>query len=745
MTLTTDTNITNFISNLLQIPTNSSISTLDNFENNISQLNQDDEYDFINSINGAMFIVDSHIYDYLVSYIENAIDYNNLSTISSLLLCKLIQSKLIYNYNNQPSFVKSNKELISTYLSLYTKTVNPSSCIDLLSTDVIYSSKLLDLVSNDPNKLISLTSTTFINKAYNYFNDHHFPKFENINANDDLGWIEFQKTVKSIQNNPKLVHPFWLSKKPVSTTMLKIFLSQITKDNTIINSIDNKLFLSNILLILITKAIAENKNKYQIHYLIYIYLYNFQAQAIGDSDGICLALSTVLYKNALSRFTGTPITNMKELREIYFNQFSEIVKNCPLIQLNELTNDDYIEYNDHKFLNNNPFYQMIFNEYDISMTKFRVIEDEYKAIQYFIKREQSYYRFLREQFIHNENELRPKYNEFSILVRASCIETPFRLNDNLFKQFYDEFFKLIRGYGKFQYDSGINVYNHYDNVDDYVPTEKLRSNGYLAVNNILTGFKYVNSTINTKQDETINNNHQPYKFETYNGKTSMHKILSQFVKINSPFYLTNDSNKNDSVIKYNNKYYVILRDNNTEILIDFGLIFAFRHFAAGYLSKSNEHRNITIKLCTDTIAKWLVENYIIQNNYRDNLACLIQESTDSGHAMCRIIENGETFIYDPNLIVNNAMEFSFNYINRKRLENATLFDNDIQTDLFENDMFYRQDYPKLVKFLGGNRDELVKLLLWLLIGVVVVVVVVLIIRYIQQSKSRCNCNGYSDK
>ena len=767
--------IRNFINDLLQ-PTTATSNVL--YDETVDTINLDNvnlttDNEIMNIITGASFIVDSFIFEKLMSYIETRINYNELPFLTALLVCKLIQTKLNLNYQNYTKLTNtsnisnspnptdptdsidisplspyaSNQNLISTYLTIYTKTIDFSSAAKILSADTLTSTILLDLVKNEPHKLTSFMTLSFIDKVEEYFNNLCLKYFENIPTNNnEIDPKIFENIYTSIPENDKNIFVN-LSKNDTTNQLMSQFLSNTTNKQDIIDSVDNINYLSNILLILIVKSIAYNKNPYYIQMLIFLYLCNFGAQTSMNSGGICYVLASVFCRNALSRITGTPITNMKELREIYFNQFNKIIQNNPLIQLNEFTNNNYIEYKENILKQNNPFYQCLFNTYDVNMTKLREgFDNKNDAILYILKREKVFYQFLREQFKNRESEFAQKYDDITLLLRTSGLESPFKLNDNLFKQFYYKFTEFYTLYAKNltripdAYDDDVNRYKHYDNVDDYDRTVKSRSNGSILHRVFLHGFCMLN-----KLRDTRNNGSCPYKFDTYNGELSTNKILSKFITINNGIVVSNSSNENDYLVHYNKKKYMVLVDGNIEILIDYAILRIFTMLINNPNYDEVEQRNIIIKICADYVASYIAADCINQDNGRNDLAVYVTYFTASsplsfadGHIMCQVIQNGDNFIYDPNMIMSNSVDFSFNYYLKPLLVRNKLIKNDKNDEyVLKSNYRYIQDYPRLVRFLGGNRDEIMKLLVWFLIGVVVVIIVVVVIRCIKQSK--CNC------
>ena len=772
MTLEIYNNIYDFIDELTQL--NNNVKTIDNVPQNdalqdiqntqdIQNVQNVQDTNQINStLESTSFIIDSFIFDKLLLYFENAINHNDLSFLTSLLLCKLIKSKIEININNQLPFSK-NSNLISAYLSIYTKIINPESSINLLSADMMISSNLIDLINNEPNTILSSISSRYIEQAKLYF-DNIGSEFEQI-TDKSYSSLDFHMKFEAIkQSNTEMHDLFKLRHENRSNKLItKIF----GENKQYVSFDDSKNVIPDILLILIIKAIKDNRNNNFIQFLVCIYLYNYPTQKSLDK-GLCYVLSMVFCRNALSRFYHTPITNMKELRQLYYNQFDEIIQHNSLIELNKFTNDNYIEYIDNRLKPNNPFYQVIFNNYDIEMTDFREGYDDYdKAMLYVLKRERALYNFLREQFKNRESEIRPKYNECCNMFGVSGIETPFKLNNNLFNQFNDKLWKFFDIFPKPDdkqklisktKDININDYEHYDNVVDYNDTLLIRSRCILHVE-LTDLISHINSRIVNEKAKT-----QPFKFKTYDGFNSMYRILSQFILILDNPKLHSCSNILKGLcVYYKHNKYVKLQYGNKTILISAWFMLAFQEFIRKEINNSQtknvtKTKNVIIKLCSDLIASHIAEELIKQDNYKHNLAVILLLYNDvAGHAMCQIIDKNDSFIYDPNLkfysladmrMFNKLNEFSFTYYSKELLAKKDLFietyyddpDPEKYMQMIRKESYFRQNYPRLVRFLGGNRDELIKLVLWFLIVVVIVIVIVVIVRCVRRNKCRCNSN-----
>ena len=699
---------------------------------------------FTQTLEGTSFVIDSCIFEQLVSYLEgnttnanttnNIISHinstnNNTSFLTSLLLCKLIQSKLTYTYNNTVPSIENNKDLISTYLTLYSKITETEQLTNLLTAETITSSGVLNLLQNNPSLMLNIICET--NKYLEPVMLEFDELFDNSTNFNQINWTEFHEkilnfnayTISTNATNADYLLTFcydigvkYITKQVISN------IASVSNCDDIIDSIDHKLFISNILLILIVKAINnEQTNPYRLHYLIYAYLCNFKSQSSFDNAGICIVLSMIYAKNGLTRFNEKYITNLKELRKYYINQFIPIIQKCPLIEINQFDDEEYINTMEHELMQNNPFYQMIFNRYDTFTTDFRDGLDRKEAILYFLKREKSFYRFLREQFKSIPNKFREKYNEMHDVIVNLGFLTPFRLKNELFNQYHALFNSCTN-------NPDLNTCFYNDTITTYY-----------AKNRKITPIIFYMHLLQEMREYNQAHNSKLFKIRLFNQYTSTHEILEKFIKISNLH-----EQQNNTIIKL---------DDDTGISFDNELLDVIKHV----LIKTDDeiYKVRMFKLCADIIASFIAEEYIRKDNGKNKLSILTIIQYDEGpHATCRIIENNEAFIYDPNLKVRNIQLFGFMYIEAgylsiiSRLANLDELEepDDIDYENIEtiDTEIYNINYPRLVRFLGGNKDKLIRLLVWIICGIILILFVVIVVKYIKNSKYNCSMNNMNN-
>ena len=789
MTLPADSKLQSFLNSLVQFPFNSSSAIaydktdqnntqpIEAFKlhKNIDILKQDPTFNIISS---TSIIVDSLIFEKLSSYLENGVDYNDTSFLSSLLFCKLIQFKLTQNYKNSSTSYENNAELVSTYLSIYTS-INPDSSMLTFSAGIANASNLLSTV-DDNSKLLPFLDSSYLEQSKNYIYNI-CNKFDFSLTGKKISKYDFKDLVSEIKPEDELYTLFYLKDIDKCKELLPKLFGNINIQTLSKEDIEN--ILSNTLLIIIAKAIQDKKHKWFIQLLAYVYLISFSAQWGPDNEGICYVLSTIFVRNALSRFNHTHITNIIELREAYFNQFRPIIATCPFIDFNEPTDENFIKTKENELKLNNPFYQMIFNDYDVDMIDFRNgYDDQDSAILYLLKRERAFFKFLREQFKNRESEIQVKYDECCDLIIESGFETPFKLKDDLFVLYCNKIRDVARFL--FSYDtpeklneqpdgSGasylcrqrnwenelININKGYKLYDD-----PLQYSQYLLMN---PNISYVSTIINClmgaiNEDNKGDEAYLPGKFYTSGGYINLNHMFTEynhmFVEEGYQQFMKEHNIERNSFknifekYKGKKKYYCTIDYGPYSLIMSTMMANVFADYVEAK-TNCDEAMYFTLKNTADLIASFLAGEWIHKDNRKNNLAVyliVISKTDENLHSMCEIINDGERFIYDPNLVINgidddkNKYPFSFIWYNKKWFEEYNLLERDWFRDyiLSENTLKI-QNYPRLVKFLGGSKNELIKLLLWLLIGVIVVVAVIVIVKCVRRSK--CGCvNSYND-
>mgnify|MGYP001074357990 CR=1 FL=1 len=488
---------------LLEIPEITETDTaqdefFDRFVSKLDTAGQQEWEDFITTLNTISIMNDATIYNELIKYLDNSINYNNLSFLTSLLICKMISTQFNFTFENKAPSIERNKNLIPIYLSLYTKITNTDPFSNLLTAEQIANSKpFLQFVQDHPKRVLSKITSKIIYEAEKYF-DKIIGIIRYINEDIDNYTFHFNDRIRK---NVKIYFDDNDLDKAKTEILTKAKISA-----NVINSINSKLFISSLLLILIVKAIDNWTSKPHIQALIYIYLVNFRHNAYGVKN-ISFILSNLFVKNALTRINHESIPNMLTFKQDYFEQFKPIVEQFPFIQLqNALFPDEHFITEHERLMQTNPLYQVLFNSYDTDRLDYRTFMDNYEAIIYYIKREQALNNSLLDCFNNSTPEqLKQYHNEiYKLITRDAQFYRPFRLSNEMFKQLYDLLPASIKQ--KLAYS---------DNMNDYV------NNSY----NLELRFWYQDFMKYCKDKDVCD------KFITYDSILSYHKFMSRFIML----------------------------------------------------------------------------------------------------------------------------------------------------------------------------------------------------------------------
>ena len=396
---------------------------------------------------------------------------------------------MIYSYrqNFTPSTMYSSnygEQLLYTYFTLYNNINNKNVLTNVLYADIVpISDKLLQTVQSNPQAILSKMTEKCSDSMYN--------SYENILLTDKITNNElFVEKLKDYDSNAELIKEAILDEFGISKADA--------------DKINDREFIGNLFLIIIIKAIVDKKPDQYIKYCIYNYLEVFNAQLFNN--GICDILSSIFIKNALTRINHARIHNILEFRTYYMNQFKHLITDDSLIKLNEYLQhlEKSIIREHNKLLSNNPFYQMLFNMYDENILDINSKPDKYEATLYFLKRNHALNKFIINQFSKMPTKvIEKRYGEACGFFKENGTSAPFRLNEELFKQFYNLFDEDIK-----------NKYN--DKRNDYESYE----------------YKYnIYHSYCVKKIIEWLGKHNNYKVQTYNDMTSLHTILSNYIEI----------------------------------------------------------------------------------------------------------------------------------------------------------------------------------------------------------------------
>ena len=675
----------------------------------------DDMTHFISTIKQSSLIIDVHIYDELMNIYFNHFDFktnNNISFLTALLLCKMIHVEYAYKFNRESPSISRHRNLINIYLNIYSNIINPSSLSNILSTEIVpLSNQILSLIQTNPEQILAQLTSTCNDKIYDYFSEFVF-------ENDLYEDVDFIKKLPTFEYDPE--------------EFQREILGEFGIANDESDKIHPKLLAANLLLIILVKAIDEGKPDRYIKFLIYIYLTKFRTQSFND--GICFILSSIFVKNALIRIKQTNIENVVDFRNCYISQFEPVTKMCPSILINEYPDkDDFLLKLDHdRLLTANSFYQILFNEYDSNNRKFNEIKDKYDATLYFLKREHAFNKFIIEQFSNTSlDRIEEKYDDVCDFMLKHVYMLPFKLDDELFKQFYE-----------LMSDNFKNNNNYFDNMNNY----NIYEADYQSI-----CYRMIMEYFGTKERCGI---------YMYDAIASMNKFLSNYIivfyggsrlkysrypdyDVESEMKSANESNQSNDTEdtepdnrvyrKYRN--YFTLTHKMLKIMIDTEFVNALQYC----VDNIEAYPIILMKTCADMIASFLAECFLSINNLSNYAIITRIYGSDDSHAIARIVHNREEIIFDPNLRgITKLPDFSFNYIFDDALDKYKIAHKELR-EIDKNVEIFDLDYPKLVKFLGGNKDELIKLFFWILVIFVVVIIVVVICISISKNKCKCKC------